>query len=156
MSYSAEIARAVDAFLTADDWRYSFNEEAGIFRFGMQYDGKLQKVDFLIRIRDEFFVVYACPPLTAKDCLPEMAEFIARANYGLQNGCFELDFEDGEIRFRTIVDCDGQLPAESVIRNSVYTAVTMMRRYGDGIAAVLFGAQTPVIAVAACEAAPFD
>ncbi len=156
MSYSAEIARAVDAFLTADDWRYSFNEEAGIFRFGMQYDGKLQKVDFLIRIRDEFFVVYACPPLTAKDCLPEMAEFIARANYGLQNGCFELDFEDGEIRFRTFVDCDGQLPAESVIRNSVYTAVTMMRRYGDGIAAVLFGAQTPVIAVAACEAAPFD
>ena len=156
MSYSAEIARAVDAFLTADDWRYSFNEEAGIFRFGMQYDGKLQKVDFLIRIRDEFFVVYACPPLTAKDCLPEMAEFIARANYGLQNGCFELDFEDGEIRFRTFVDCDGPLPAESVIRNSVYTAVTMMRRYGDGIAAVLFGAQTPVIAVAACEAAPFD
>ena len=156
MSYSAEIARAVDAFLTADDWRYSFNEEAGIFRFGMQYDGKLQKVDFLIRIRDEFFVVYACPPLTAKDCLPEMAEFIARANYGLQNGCYELDFEDGEIRFRTFVDCDGQLPAESVIRNSVYTAVTMMRRYGDGIAAVLFGAQTPVIAVAACEAAPFD
>ena len=156
MSYSAEIARAVDAFLTADDWRYSFNEEAGIFRFGMQYDGKLQKVDFLIRIRDEFFVVYACPPLTAKDCLPEMAEFIARANYGLQNGCFELDFEDGEIRFRTFVDGDGQLPAESVIRNSVYTAVTMMRRYGDGIAAVLFGAQTPVIAVAACEAAPFD
>ena len=156
MSYSAEIARAVDAFLTADDWRYSFNEEAGIFRFGMQYDGKLQKVDFLIHIRDEFFVVYACPPLTAKDCLPEMAEFIARANYGLQNGCFELDFEDGEIRFRTFVDCDGQLPAESVIRNSVYTAVTMMRRYGDGIAAVLFGAQTPVIAVAACEAAPFD
>ena len=156
MSYSAEIARAVDAFLTADDWRYSFNEEAGIFRFGMQYDGKLQKVDFLICIRDEFFVVYACPPLTAKDCLPEMAEFIARANYGLQNGCFELDFEDGEIRFRTFVDCDGQLPAESVIRNSVYTAVTMMRRYGDGIAAVLFGAQTPVIAVAACEAAPFD
>lgn len=73
-----------------------------------------------------------------------------------QNGCFELDFEDGEIRFRTFVDCDGQLPAESVIRNSVYTAVTMMRRYGDGIAAVLFGAQTPVIAVAACEAAPFD
>ena len=156
MSYSAEIARAVDAFLTADDWRYTFNEEAGMFRFGMQYDGKLQKVDFLIRIRDEFFVVYAYPPLTAKDCLPEMAEFIARANYGLQNGCFELDFEDGEIRFRTFVDCDGQLPAESVIRNSVYTAVTMMRRYGDGIAAVLFGAQTPVIAVAACEAAPFD
>lgn len=88
MSYSAEIARAVDAFLTADDWRYSFNEEAGIFRFGMQYDGKLQKVDFLIRIRDEFFVVYACPPLTAKDCLPEMAEFIARANYGLAKRLF--------------------------------------------------------------------
>ena len=154
MTYSAEIAGAVDAFLKAEGLFYSFDEERGMFRFGMQYDGRMQKMDIAVRIRDDYFIVYAIPPLTANGCLPEMAEFIARVNYGLQNGCFEMDYEDGEIRFRTFVDCDGQLPGENVIRNGIYTAVAMMRRYGDGVAAVIFGAQTPVIAAAACVAAP--
>ena len=96
MTYSAEIAGAVDAFLKAEGLFYSFDEERGMFRFGMQYDGRMQKMDIAVRIRDDYFIVYAIPPLTANGCLPEMAEFIARVNYGLQNGCFEMDYEDGE------------------------------------------------------------
>jgi len=31
------------------------------------------------------------------------AELLTRINYDLLHGCFEMDFEDGEIRFRTSI-----------------------------------------------------
>ena len=36
-------------------------------------------------------------------------------NYGLKNGCFELYFRDGEIRFRSFIDCEDVMPSTEVI-----------------------------------------
>ncbi len=36
------------------------------------------------------------------------AELITRANYGLRLGNFELDFSDGELRFKTSIDVEGE------------------------------------------------
>ena len=36
-----------------------------------------------------------------------MAEFLTRANYGLRIGNFEMDFEDGEVRYKSSVDFEG-------------------------------------------------
>jgi hypothetical protein len=34
---------------------------------------------------------------------PVVAELLARINYRLSHGCYEMDFEDGELRFRTSI-----------------------------------------------------
>ncbi len=62
------------------------------------------------------------------------------ANYGLVNGNFELDLRDGEIRYKTYVNCDGlESLSEAVIQDSIYVGCVMMDRYGDGIAALAMG-----------------
>lgn len=40
-AYSMNIANAVTEFLNEDDWHFSFDENRGIFRFGLGLKGKL-------------------------------------------------------------------------------------------------------------------
>lgn len=47
-NYSNEIANVVKQFLTDDDWHYSFDEERGIFDFGLRVRSKIQKIKYLI------------------------------------------------------------------------------------------------------------
>lgn len=83
-----------------------------------------------------------------------MAEFICRANYGLKNGNFELDMRDGEIRYKSFVDCEGLTPTTEMVRNSIHCPAAMFDRYGDGIVDIIFGNSTAKEAVAKCEKSP--
>lgn len=44
-----------------------------------------------------------------------------------------MDFCDGELRYKSFVDCDDQLPSQAVIRNSIGCPISMMKRYAPGI-----------------------
>lgn len=107
--YSDEIVNVVKKFLDDDDWHYSFNEETGIFRFSLRIRGKIQSISYVIDVHEDEFITYGMSPIGADgedtEMMAQMAEFICRANYGMKNGCFELD-RDGEIRFRSFVDCE--------------------------------------------------
>lgn len=153
MAYSAKIAQRVKRFLDEDDWNYDFNEEKGNFVFNLTLKGKLQKVSYRVLIRQFDYTVYVTCPMSANECKAQMAEFISRANYGLTNGNFELDFRDGEIRYKCFVNCDGTEPGTEIIKDSIYLPAQMFKRYGDGIVAVIFDMKTPEQAVEDCEAA---
>lgn len=150
-NYSAAIALAINQFLTQDDWHFSFDEEDGIFSFNLTMQNKLKKVVYKVRVRDDSYTVYTGMPLDATDCKAEMAEFLTRANYGLINGNFEMDYRDGEIRYKIHIPCEDMLPSQAVIKRSIYTPAAMFDRYGNGIVAVLFGMQSPEEAVKASE-----
>lgn len=152
MSYDASIARLVKKFLDEDDWNYTFNEKEGLFTFNLSMSNKLKKVSYRVRIRDDCYISYATCPLNADDCKAEMAEFITRANYGLRNGNFEMDYRDGEIRYKCFVDCDETVPGKQTIKDSIYIPAYMFNRYGGGIVNVLFGMKSPADAIAECEA----
>lgn len=80
-----------------------------------------------------------------------MAEFITRANYGLIFGNFEMDFSDGEIRFKTSVDGgDGELPPE-MIKPLVFGNLVVMDRYLPGIMALLYSDVTAEEAIGEVE-----
>ena len=74
-----------------------------------------------------------------------------RANYGLTIGNFELDFDDGEVRYKTSLDVEGATLTHSLCRQIVVANVFMMDRYLPGLIAVISGAQTPAQAVANIE-----
>lgn len=67
-------------------------------------------------------------------------ELITRANYGLRLGCFELDLDDGEVRFRASIDFEGTEPAPTLARSLLYTAVATMGRYAPALVDVIDGA----------------
>lgn len=152
--YSDEIVNVVKKFLAEDNWHYSFNEDTGIFRFGLRLRSKIQNISYLIDVHDDEFIVYGMCPIAADRKDPEMmaqrAEFICHANFGMKNGCFELD-RDVEIRFRSFVDCEDLLPSTSVVKNSVYCTAAMFKRYAAGIVDIIFGGAKAKDAITKCE-----
>jgi len=153
--YSMNIANAVCDFLNEDDWHFSFDQERGIFKFGLRLKGKLKKISYIVDIKDDEYLVYAISPLGADEddskMMANMAEFICRANYGLKMGNFELDFDDGEVRFKVHVLCEGITPTTEMIRRSIYCPASMFKRYGSGIVDIIFGAASGKEAVDKCE-----
>lgn len=153
--YSMEIVDAVKNFLDKHEWKYYFREDTGIFEFGLSIRGNLPNIKYLIDIKEDKVVVYGVCPVVGDtddaDQMAEMAEFICRANYGLMNGCFEFDFRDGEIRYRSFVDCEGITLSEDIIKNCIYCIAGMYSRYTPGITDVLFRGSSAADAIAKCE-----
>ena len=153
--YSQDIVDQIRSFLDDDDWNYEFNEERGIFKFGVNLESKLKSVRYFLPVRDNGYTVYAVCPINADkddpDVMREMAEFICRANYGLRAGNFELDVRDGEIRYKIYVDCDDLIPSREVVRNSLIIPSAMFDRYAEGILDVMFRGSTAGDAIEKCE-----
>lgn len=157
-TYSKSIADAINSFLTEDDWHFSFDDQRGLFKFDLNLKGRIKNVRYIVDVKDDEYVVYAISPIGADEDdekkMAIMAEFICRANYGLKNGNFELDMRDGEIRYKSFVDCEGLTPTTEMVRNSIHCPAAMFDRYGDGIVDIIFGNSTAKEAVAKCEKSP--
>jgi len=152
MEYSVEIANAIKKFLIEDDWNYSFDEEKGTFSMGVNLKCKLGDTKIVVRVGNDYFYSLAYIKLNAnEDVRSDVAEFITRANYGRRNGNFEMDFNDGELRYKSFNNCDGIVPSAEIIKDSLIIPALMIDRYGDGLVSVLFGMQSPKDAIDAIE-----
>lgn len=153
--YSDEIAEVVKKFLEEDEWNYSFDDETGLFRFDLRIRSKIQKINYVIDVHKDEIITYGISPIAAdpddSECMVQMAKFICYTNYGIKNGCFEFDFEDGEIRFRSFIDCDNNMPSVEVVKNSVHCTAAMYKRYAQGFTDIIFGGVSAIDAFRKCE-----
>ena len=136
-----QIIDAVRDYLDADDWRYEYDAERNLIRAGVELKCKLKNARMVIRFRKTDYNVYMISPVSADaENLGEVLRFAAMANYGLASGNFEVDVEDGEIRYKSYVDCDGleTLPKE-LFDDGINACWAMMDRYGNGFAALAMG-----------------
>ncbi|MGE5236719.1 MAG: YbjN domain-containing protein [Acidobacteriota bacterium] len=78
-------------------------------------------------------------------------EYLTRANYGLLLGNFELDLEDGEVRFRCSVDTENQEFSYAQYQGMLYTSVAVLDRYTPGLQRVIQGSADPAAAIAEVE-----
>ncbi len=83
-----------------------------------------------------------------------MAEFLTRANYGLPIGAFEMDYRDGEIRFRTSIDLSELRPTKIHIQNTVFPNLMMVDLYYQGIMSIVYSNTSPEAAIAEIEGPP--
>jgi hypothetical protein len=84
---------------------------------------------------------------------PSVAEFITRANYGVIIGNFELDYQDGTVRFKTSVDFEGLPLAPALIRNVVRAGHQGVTVYGQELANVMRKSKAPAQAVVDADSA---
>lgn len=147
-NYSPVLLREVKDYLDKNDWHYTFDEERGLFRCGVNLKGKLSSCRLIIDVKEKVILNYAAIDMRADEGVRDkVAEFITRANYGLTFGNFEMDFNDGEIRYKMTVDCENQIPGYDVLDRMVALPPLMFQRYGDGLLAVMFGFSDPKTAV---------
>ena len=139
-------------FFSEDNWRFEQLEDQPILRLG--FSGDHGKWTCYAQAREEHqqFVFYSVCPLNApEEKRLATAEFLTRANYGLVIGNFEMDFADGEIRYKTSIDVEDDRLVPALVRNLVHVNVLMMDRYLPGMMAVIYGGRSPAEAIAQIE-----
>ena len=149
-----QLAEKVKEFFVSDDWRFSELDE-GALRMG--FSGRNGNWTCIARPREDrgIFLFYS---IAAVNVPPEkraaVAEYLARANYGLPLGNFELDFSDGEVRFKTSLDVEGEeyMLTPAMIKSIVYSNVLTMDRYLAGMMAVIYGEASPQAEIQKAEA----
>ncbi|MDY6784813.1 MAG: YbjN domain-containing protein [Cyanobacteriota bacterium] len=146
------ILQAILSFFTEDDW--SFQKITSEPAVRLAFEGENGKWNCYAKAREEQqqMVFYSlCPVVVPSDKRRAAAELIARANYGLIVGNFELDFKDGEIRYKTSIDVEGESLNSNLIKPLVYANVMMMDEYLPAIEAVVEGKLSPEEAISSLE-----
>jgi hypothetical protein len=76
--------------------------------------------------------------------------FLTRANFGMSIGNFEMDLDDGTVRFKTSIDARGVALTAGLVRNHVDANLGAMDVYLPGVLEVLAGT-SPEAAIASIE-----
>lgn len=147
--------RAFDAlgrFLEEDEWHPQPIEGKTAYRTGFNGVNGQTVCYAQVRVDVEQLLFYVIAPIKApQEARQAVAEFVARANYGLRIGNFELDFSDGEVRYKSSLDFETVDLTPRLIRNTIYPAVQTMDRYLPGLMAVIYGGKSPADAIGAVE-----
>jgi hypothetical protein len=143
---------AVGKFMEEDGWHPQAIEDNYVYRaYFVGHNGEVTCFA-QVRIDLEQFIFYVVMPVRAPAHMRlPVAEYITRANYGLRIGNFEMDFEDGEVRYKSSLDFEGVGLTPGLIRNTIYPAVQTMDRYLPGILSVIFGGKSAEEAIASIE-----
>lgn len=124
--------------------KYEYNSEGEFFAFYITMDNSVGTLKVIIQLMEDRYLVYAILNNRAqKKKISAVSEFLHRANSGLINGNFELDYATGEVRYKSYVNSKETSVSGAVIRDSILIPVTMFSKYGDGLLKVMTGNDSP-------------
>lgn len=148
----ADIFGTVNTFLQDDGWYVrAVPEEETIWARFVGDNGEWTCAALVNEAQNQFMFYSFLPDEVPEDKRLEVAEFITRANYDMLIGNFELDLDDGEVRFKTSIDVEDSELTQALVRNLVYMNVLTMDRYLPGFAAIVAEDADPMDALAAVE-----
>jgi hypothetical protein len=102
------------------------------------------------------FELFAYSPIRIPEgCRPAIAEAVARvarANYGLRLGKFELDVDDGQVRFQVSQVLTSEAVGEEVIDRMISAAIHVLDMYLPAFLSVVYANELPKDAIRRVEA----
>lgn len=135
-------------FLQEDGWNPQQLPDRQVYRMGFQGRNGLLQCYAQIRIEAEQLICYAQAPIKVpEERRHAVGEYLTRANYGMYVGNFEMDYNDGEVRFKSSIDFEDEVLTFNLIRNTIYPAVRLMDTYLPGLMKVVYGGTDPKAAV---------
>lgn len=132
------ILDAVLNYFSQQGWPIQQHETEPIVKF--HYKGENGQWDCYARVSTDFeqlifFSVF--PAEIPEQKLLALAEFITRANFGLNIGNFEMDFSDGELRYKTSIDVTDEPIGFGQIDPLIQASFVAMDDYLPGIEMVI-------------------
>lgn len=130
---NGNIMQRVINFFRDDDWK--FNLDGNILITSIECTNCTCRI--FVFVNEENSTIQVLSTIDTKISYskrPAVAEFLTRANFGLNIGNFEFDLNDGQIRYKTSMDVEGSedLITNKIMHNLVYTSFGMMDRYFSG------------------------
>ena len=137
--------KILGTWLEEDGWHPQRLDEKHVYRFGCR--GKNGTFTCFAQVHTEMeqLIFYIVAPVNATEERREaVAEFVTRANYGMRIGNFEMDYADGEIRYKSSLDFEGISLSSQLIKNALYPAVQTTDQYLPGLMKVIYGDGEPL------------
>jgi hypothetical protein len=134
--------------LKARDWNFELEEESGMLTTGCRGENGQWRVqagplsEYAFAIFSRFPV--DCPAPKRQTC----SELLTRINFAMVLGCFEMDFEDGMIFFKTTIPHDEEPPKQEHLDNLLSLNMSIMDRYLPAIMQVIYSGVAPAKAMA--------
>lgn len=142
----------VEKFFIEDEWNYVQVGDSPILK--LEFVGDNGEWQCYAQVNEELyqFVFYSvCSIRVPPSKRPAIMEFLHRVNFGLIIGNFEIDADDGEIRYKTSIDVEEDRLTYALIKRLIYPNVLMMDKYYPGIMAILYAGISPKEAVELVE-----
>jgi len=89
--------------------------------------------------KDLILLYSICPERVPEARRLEVSRFLTRANYGLAAGNFELDFEDGEVRYKTVLHLQGDELDGLVLKRLVRSNGIAVESYLPSLGSLIAG-----------------
>lgn len=123
-------------FLDKIGWRYRREENTNLLALSLR--GEKETYPMLIYAKAPFWICIAQLPWEIPDRNRlEVAEYLHRANYGLLLGSFEMDYDNGDVRFRSAMVRENRPMEESILDRYIKTPAAMLDQYAAGIQAIV-------------------
>ena len=143
---------AIVEFFERTHW--NFQRHDGKSHLSMNVSGINGKWQCIAQAREaqEQFIFYSMLPINVpSDRRQKIAELLTRANYGIVIGNFEMDFRDGEVRYKTSIDVEGAELTRALLHRLVGVNLVTFDRYLPAIMSALYSDVTPQAAVEKVE-----
>ena len=136
---SGQLYDAMRKFFQEEDWKCVEMEGQSALKLACTGENGEWTCYAQIKENPGRFLFYSV--LTAKALESKragVAEFIIRANYGMVLGNFEMDYADGEIRYKTSAYLEEIAPPRDFFHTLIYTNLLMTDKYLPGIMSVIY------------------
>ncbi len=145
------ILDVVVRFFDNDGWKYQLLD-GNVIKLGFQGENGAWNCYAQAKEEREQFLFYSVLSASVpSEKRAAMAEYLTRANYGLILGNFEMDYFDGEIRYKTSAVVRDSHLDEAMVKHLVYTNVLTTDRYFPGIMKVIYSDIPPSEAIEQIE-----
>jgi hypothetical protein len=125
----------------------SFSDGRWIRDLDIAWTKPVQHVAFILDTEARLLVAYVILDLphvpTARN---QLAQAVARANYGLLPGCFEIDLDGGQTRYRSVVPLGGEGVTTREVAQLLADALEIAAAYAPSFNAVA-GGDDPALAI---------
>ena len=133
---------AVKSYFAETEWVFEERPDENLIVFPISgNNGNWLGIANAIESDEQLVVHSRLPEPVPAERRTEVTLLLTRANFGRAIGNFELDLDDGELRFKTSVDLEGSDIQPALIRQLMLANVVTMDLYVPAIAAVIGGAQ---------------
>ena len=127
-------------FISKKKWRFtSVEDESRIVIAIKGINGTFQCFADAREEEEQFIFLSICSVNVPDDRKLLMCELLTRLNYGLFLGNFEMDYEDGEVRYKTSICCNSSELTDNILEHIIMINIVMMDTALTGIMKLIYG-----------------
>jgi hypothetical protein len=132
------LLESVVEYFETDGWPFEQIEDMPILKTGFSGDnGSWVCLARTIESQQQMVFYSVCPTNIPEANRDEVTRYLSRVNYDMIIGNFEIDLDDGEVRYKTSIDVEGTPLTHALLEPLVYQNVNTMDQYLPGIVAIV-------------------